>query len=56
MLPDDVQAIVVPVLAHRIIPTGETQLARRSTADVLHDLVRGSRSARVPVRRARGPL
>ena len=29
VLPDDVQAIVVPVLAHRIIPTGETQLARR---------------------------
>ena len=31
VLPDDVQALVVPVLAHRIIPTGETQLARRST-------------------------
>ena len=45
VLPDDVQALVVPVLAHRIIPTGETQLARRSTADVLHELVR-----RVPVR------
>jgi MoxR-like ATPase len=44
VLPDDVQAIAVPVLAHRLIPTGETQLARRSTADVLHDLLR-----RVPV-------
>ena len=44
VLPDDVQALVVPVMAHRIIPTGETQLARRSTADVLRDLVR-----RVPV-------
>ena len=44
VLPDDVQSIAVPVLAHRIIPTGETQLARRSTADVLHDLMR-----RVPV-------
>jgi MoxR-like ATPase len=44
VLPDDVQSVVVPVLAHRIIPTGETQLARRSTADVLEDLVR-----RVPV-------
>ena len=40
VLPDDVQSIAVPVLAHRIIPTGETQLARRSTADVLHDLMR----------------
>ena len=28
-----------PVLAHRLIPTGETQLARRSTADVLGDLL-----------------
>jgi MoxR-like ATPase len=44
VLPDDVQALVIPVLAHRIIPTGETQLARRSTAEVLRDLVR-----RVPV-------
>ncbi len=44
VLPDDVQAIAVAVLAHRIIPTGETQLARKSTADVLHDLMR-----RVPV-------
>jgi MoxR-like ATPase len=44
VLPDDVQSIVVPVLAHRIIPTGETQLARRSTAEVLQDLMR-----RVPV-------
>ena len=40
VLPDDVQSIAVPVLAHRIIPTGETQLARQSTADVLHDLMR----------------
>jgi len=44
VLPDDVQAIVVSVLAHRVIPTGETQLARRSTAEVLQDLMR-----RVPV-------
>ena len=44
VLPDDVQAIVLPVLAHRMIPTGETQLARRSTGEVLQDLMR-----RVPV-------
>jgi MoxR-like ATPase len=44
VLPDDVQSIAIPVLAHRIIPTGETQLARKTTADVLHDLMR-----RVPV-------
>ncbi len=39
VLPDDVQAIAIPVLAHRLIATGETQLARRSTADVLTDLI-----------------
>ena len=39
VLPDDVQAIAIPVLAHRLIATGETQLARRSTADVLADLM-----------------
>ncbi len=39
VLPDDVQQIAVPVLAHRLIPTGETQMARRSTADVLGDLL-----------------
>ena len=44
VLPDDVQALLVPVLAHRLILTGETQLSRRSTADVLHEIVR-----RVPV-------
>ena len=44
VLPDDVQALVAPVLAHRVILTGETQLAHRSASDVLHDLVH-----RVPV-------
>ena len=31
VLPDDVQALAVPVLAHRLLPTAEAQLARRST-------------------------
>ena len=39
VLPDDVQKVAVPVLAHRLIPTGETQMARRSTADVVSDLL-----------------
>ncbi len=39
VLPDDVQQVAVPVLAHRLIPTGETQMARRTTADVLTDLL-----------------
>jgi len=39
VLPDDVQQVAVPVLAHRLIPTGETQMARRSTTDVVTDLL-----------------
>ena len=48
VLPDDVQAVVVPVLAHRMLTTGETQAARRSASDVLSDLVH---RVRVPVPR-----
>ena len=44
VLPDDVQALVVPVLAHRMIPSGETQVARRTSADVLREIV-----SRVPL-------
>jgi MoxR-like ATPase len=40
VLPDDVLALVVPVLAHRVIPTGQTQVAGRTSADVLHEIVR----------------
>ena len=40
VLPDDVQALVEPVLAHRMIASGETHVARRSSADVLYDIVR----------------
>jgi len=39
VLPDDVQQVAVPVLAHRLIPTGETQMARRTTADIVGDLL-----------------
>jgi len=39
VLPDDVQQVAIPVLAHRLIPTGETQMARRTTADVVGDLL-----------------
>jgi MoxR-like ATPase len=44
VLPDDVQTLVEPVLAHRVIPAGETQMARLTSADVLREIVR-----RVPV-------
>ncbi len=39
VLPEDVQAMAVPVLAHRVLPTGEASLAHRSTADIVRDLV-----------------
>jgi MoxR-like ATPase len=44
VLPDDLQALAVPVLAHRLLPTGETQLGRRTTEQVVTDLV-----AKVPL-------
>ena len=44
VLPDDVQSVVTPALAHRLILSGEAQLARRTAEDVLHEIVR-----RVPV-------
>jgi MoxR-like ATPase len=39
VLPDDVQALAVSVLAHRLLPTADSQLARRSTADIVADLL-----------------
>ena len=40
VLPDDVQRLAVPVLAHRLLPTAEAQVARRSAEDVVEGLVR----------------
>jgi MoxR-like ATPase len=39
VLPDDLQTLAVPVLAHRIIPTAEAQLGRRTTDAIVADLV-----------------
>jgi MoxR-like ATPase len=39
VLPDDLQALAVPVLAHRLIPNADAQLARRTTDAVVSDLV-----------------
>ncbi|GAA2153749.1 MoxR family ATPase [Kitasatospora kazusensis] len=49
VVPDDIQALAVPVLAHRLLPTAETQLSRRSAEQVVLDLV-----ARLPVPRPQG--
>ena len=39
VLPEDVQQMAVPVLAHRVLPTAEASLARHSTVDLVRDLV-----------------
>jgi MoxR-like ATPase len=44
VVPDDVRAVAVPVLAHRLLPAPEAQAARRSTAELVHGLL-----ARLPV-------
>jgi MoxR-like ATPase len=44
VLPDDLQVLASPVLAHRLLTTAEAQLGRRDTETIVADLV-----ARVPV-------
>ena len=44
VLPDDVQGLAGSVLAHRLLPTAEAQVARRTTESVVEDLV-----ARLPL-------
>jgi MoxR-like ATPase len=58
VLPDDLQSLAVPVFAHRIIPTAEAQLGRRTTdaivADMVHRLALPSDRQRSPYERGRG--
>ncbi len=44
VLPDDVQLLASPVLAHRLLLTADAQLARRAVTDVVDDVL-----SRVPV-------
>ena len=39
VLPDDIKALAVPVLAHRLIPTAEARVARRSPEQIVTDLL-----------------
>ena len=39
VLPDDVQHLAVPVLAHRLLPTAEAQIGQRDSARIVADLV-----------------
>ncbi|MDH6110013.1 MoxR-like ATPase [Kitasatospora sp. MAP12-15] len=50
VLPDDIQALAVPVLAHRLLPTAEAQLSRRSAEQIVRDLVH-----RLPIPHPQGP-
>jgi len=47
VLPDDLQRLALPVLAHRVLPTAEAQIARRTADGVVAEVVR-----RVPVPRS----
>ncbi|MCW2607129.1 MAG: ATPase associated with various cellular 3 [Frankiales bacterium] len=49
VVPDDVQALAVPVLAHRILLTAEAQVSRQTPEDVVRALL-----AQVPVEDAAG--
>ncbi|WP_181765562.1 AAA family ATPase [Streptomyces albidus (ex Kaewkla and Franco 2022)] len=44
VLPDDVQSLAVPVLAHRLLPTAQAQLSRRTAEQVVTEILQ-----RVPV-------
>lgn len=39
VLPDDIQHLAVPVLAHRLIPTAEAQIGQRDAARIVSDIV-----------------
>ena len=48
VLPDDIQRLAVPVLAHRVLPAAEAHLGGRSSQDIIGGLV-----ATVPIPRIR---
>jgi MoxR-like ATPase len=39
VLPDDIQALAVPVLAHRLLMTAEAQIGRRTAREVVREIV-----------------
>jgi MoxR-like ATPase len=49
-LPDDVQALAVAVLAHRLLPTAQAQMNRRTSEQVVRDILQ-----RTPVPTAAPP-
>jgi MoxR-like ATPase len=59
VLPDDLQSLAVPVLAHRVISTADAQLSRRTTdaivADIVHRLALPSQRQHSPYDRPATP-
>ncbi|MBH1936244.1 AAA family ATPase [Streptomyces sp. AV19] len=51
-LPDDITSLAVPVLAHRLLPTAQARLGRRTAEQVVGDILR---HVPVPDPRARRP-
>ena len=39
VLPDDIQILAGPVLAHRLLPTAEAQISRRTPEDVIQEIL-----------------
>jgi MoxR-like ATPase len=44
VIPDDVQALVVPTLAHRLMPSGQSRLRGKAVTDILREV-----TTKVPV-------
>jgi MoxR-like ATPase len=40
VLPDDIQTLAEPVLAHRLLTTAEAQIGRRTAAAILRDILK----------------
>ena len=40
VLPDDIQALAGPVLAHRLLTTAESQIGRRTSTHIIGDIIR----------------
>jgi MoxR-like ATPase len=66
VLPDDIQRLAIPVLAHRLLPTAEAQIGRRTTEQAVQEILnrvpvpaslrRRDGSARTPARDPRSAL
>jgi MoxR-like ATPase len=52
VIPDDLQSLAVPVLAHRVISTADAQLSRRTTDAIIADIVH---RLPLPTERQRSP-